>query len=123
MKVPEINSVYNTVVTCHILSFPIKSLLGSLTVSECGGNSLTDDTFSHNTSMLVHHGDIVIVRVNSTKHGAQFTGREEHEDNKTQQKQLLFKGKTIATGFISTITQFETISTSCGCDRVHSFKI
>lgn len=41
------------------------------------GNSLTvhTDTFSHCSNMLVHHGDIVIVRVNSTKQCAQLAGR------------------------------------------------
>lgn len=58
------------------------------------GNSSTvhTDTFSNNTNMLVHHGDIVIVRVDCTKHRAQLAGGKHEEQTsagpKVQRQQL-----------------------------------
>lgn len=52
--------------------------------------------------MLVHHGDIVIVRLNSTKHCAQLAGRGARGQQNSAGS-VLIKGKMIATGLNKSI--------------------
>lgn len=58
--------------------------------------------------MLVHHGDIVIVRLNSTKHCAQLAGRGARGQQNSAGS-VLIKGKMIATGLIFFIYVFKSI--------------